>query len=323
MERGEDPQGSTWLWARRRAREHVRGFVLVVVVLPIASAVLGALIGPSAGATVSDHVWWAALPFVAVLVVVIAGTVLVSLYRASFEQRSVLVTEISDLRLRVKGLVAERSSEPVKSEHAVTIKRILETAKLAVESGRRIPFEIDTDKSVIVGHFEELKPLIDEWDNLVYESIIREHQLIDRFDTTMNTLALGPPFAREAFRKFLDVAKQKAREQSLNIPYTIYWRDNAVDDDIHFLEGLIMTREGLSVAQADPTKMELTAEAIRTRTQEFVNQMMDWSELREYGDLSKMREYEKYQRELLSKLKFCVELDGYVRGKGCIRCPQS
>ena len=211
----------------------------------------------------------------------------------------------------------------MKSEHAATIKRILETAKSAVESGREIPFEIDTDKSVIVGHFEELKPLIDEWDNLVYESTLREHQLTDRFDATMNTLTLGPPFAREAFKKFLDIAKQKAREQSLNLPYTIYWRDNVVDDDIHFLEGLIMTREGLSVAQADPTRMALTVEAIRSRTQQFVNQMMDWHELREYGDLEKRREHDKCQRDLLSKLKFRVELDGYVRGNGCTRCPQS
>jgi hypothetical protein len=255
--------------------------------------------------------------------VVIAGTVLLSLYRASFEQRSVLVTELGELRLRVNVLVAERSSEPVKPEHALTIKRILETAKSAVQGGREIPFEVDTDKSVIIGHFDELKPLIDEWDNQVYESTIREHQLTDRFDATMDTLALGSPFARDAFKKFLEVAKQKAIEQSLNLPYTVYWRENVVDDDIHFLEGLIMTREGWSVAQVDPTRMELTAEAIRTRTQQFVNQMMDWNELREYGDLSERHEHDKCQRELLSKLKFRVELDGYVRGKGCIRCPQS
>jgi hypothetical protein len=321
METGEDPEGSTWDWARRRTRERLRGLFIPLIAIPIGSAVLGALVGPPKRASVLEHVWWAAWPFVAALVVVALGTALVSLYFASFEQKSALVVQSGAQRLRVTELEAQLSSEPVNAEHAATIKRILETAMSAVRSGSQIPFAVDTDKSVIVGHFNELKPLLDEWDNLAYEATLREHQLDDRFDSTMNTLALGPPFARAAFKKFLDIAKKMAKEQS-RLPYVISWRGENDDDDIHF-PNLVMTREGFSVAEVDPTKMALTREAIRMRTQQFVNQMFDWEELREYGDLTKVREHDKCQRDLLAKLKFRAEQDGYVRGSGCPRCPQS
>ena len=59
------------------------------------------------------------------------------------------------------------------------------------------------------------------------------------------------------------------------------------------------------------------------RTQEFVNQVMNWDQLREYGDFAKRREYEKCQRDLIASLKDRVELDGYLRGNGCIRCPRA
>lgn len=317
----DDPQSSTWRWAQRRARERLRGFVIGVIVLPIASAALGVLIGPSTGASVSDHVWWAVWPFLIALVAVIVWTDLVSIFRASFEQRQVLATELERERFRVSELEAQIVNEPVKPDHATTIRRILEIATTAVQSGGRIPFTLDTDMAVIVEHFPEPKLLIDKWDNLVFEATLRQHQLDDRFNEGLNGHSLGPPFARLAFQNLLDVVKHKAREQSLNEPYTIVWR-NDDRDDIHFPPELEMTREGWTVAQADPTKMALTSPAIRSRTQQFVNGMVQWSELREYGDLTKRREYEKCQRDLLARLKYRVELDGYVRGNGCLRCPQ-
>ena len=112
------------------------------------------------------------------------------------------------------------------AEHRGTIKRILENALTAVRTGRQIPFGNDTDMAVIVGHFPELKAPIIEWDNQVDEATIREHQLTDRFDATMSTLSLGPPFSRRTFERFLEEAKKRARDQHLSYPYVIAWRED-------------------------------------------------------------------------------------------------
>jgi hypothetical protein len=319
MANDDDPEGSTWRWAWRRTRERLGGIVIALIVLPIGAAVLGVFEGPAKGASVADHVWWAAWPLFTAFLFVAVATGLLSLYLAPFEQRRSLVTELGLLRARIASLEVHVSSKPVNAEHRATIKRILETALSAVEGGAQIPFEKDTDMAVIVGHFPELKHLVIEWDNQVDEAKIREHRLVDRFDATVKSLSLGPPFSRGTLWKFLDDAKRKAREQSF-LPWTIDWQDD--DDDIRF-PGMIATRERWTVAEVDPRSMALTPEAIRSRTQQFVNQMMDWNELREYGDLAKRRDYEKCQRDLIYKIKYGVELDGYVRGNGCIRCSQT
>ena len=317
MAKDDDPAGSTWLWARRRTGDRLKGIILALVILPVAAALIGVFAGPSKGASVLDHVWWAAWPFVAAFVFVAIVTGLWSLYRASFEQRQSLVSEIGLLRTKISNLEVE----PVSAEHRNTIKRILETALTAVEQGRQIPFEKDTDMKVIVGHFPELKAQIIEWGNQVDEATIREHQLTDRFNATINSLSLGPPFATQTLTRFLEEAKRRAREQHLSYPYTLAWRNDG-EDDIHF-PGLVMTVEGWSVAAADENQMSLTPEAIRLRAQEFVDQMMNWNELQEYGDFTKRREYEKCQRDLIAHLKDRAELDGYLRGNGCVRCPRA
>jgi hypothetical protein len=314
MAEDDDPEGSTWLWARRRTRERLKGIIAALVVLPVAAAVIGVVAGPSKGASAPDHVWWAAWPFVAAFVFVASVIALWSLYRASFEQRRSLVTENAKLRAEISSL----ELEPVNAEHSHTIKRIFQTALTAVEQGRQIPFENDTDMKVIVGHFPELRAQIIEWDNQVDEAMIREHQLTDRFDAAMSSLSLGPPFSRQTFERFLGEAKKRAREQHLSYPYVIAWREEKTP----FPE-LVMTREGWAVAASDETQMALTPEAIRMRAQQFVNQMMDWDQLREYGDFAKRREYERCQRELIAGLKDRAELDGYLRGSGCVRCPRA
>lgn len=318
MTKGDDPAGSTWRWALRRTGERLKGIIPALIGLPIVAAVIGVLAGPSKRASVLDHVWWAAWPFVAAFLFVAFLIGSWSLYHASFEQRQSLVIEIGQLEARVTSLEVQDSIEPVNAEHRGTIKRILETALSAVQAGRQIPFENDTDMAAIVGHFPELKAPIIEWDNQVDEATIREHQLTDRFDATMNTLALGPPFSRQTFERFLEEAKRRARDQHLSYPYMIVWRE----DETPF-PGLVMTREGWGVALADENQMALTPEAIRMRAQQFVNQMMDWDQLREYGNFAKRREYERCQRELIASLKDRAELDGYLRGNGCIRCPRA
>jgi hypothetical protein len=312
-----DPRGSSFRWAMARTHDRMSGVIIAGLILGAVGGTANVLFNPGSSATKRVQVEHGVVGAILSFIVVVFIAALYSIVRAPFEQLEGLLILLTESESKEQALVAALEEPLLRKEHREELRGMAESALLFVDAGRGISFD-PSDLASLVSHFQELGPLVEEWNKGVVEWRQRNDALQERFDRALHEEGFdNPPWATGAFNKHFLEVKRRARESKLANPFTLEWHD-FVDD----FPNLIWFKDGTALVMADPESDLLNAGECKKRAQIFVDQILTWEETISYGDWQSHHKFDSVRGRLQEALKSRIRMHDYKRGAGCPRCPQ-
>lgn len=235
-----------------------------------------------------------------------------ALARGIIEKDLVILTKDEEIE-RLQAKIADRE---VNDAHEIVLRSALQQAKDYVQRGQEVVFKSPHDLDAIAGHFPLIGDDLTTWNDVAKGRNLIDELLDFQLKKRLEEEGLdGPSFAYAGFRVLLSAVKYVAWIGKLDDGYTVVWRPEDDHPDL-FLQN------GTCIAILDETKMEMVRDNCIIRIQRFVDNMLEWPEMRMFADRNSIQLYQETCNRLIAELDARLIQHGYKIGNGCPQCPQ-